>query len=103
MSKRYSIAGACISRPNLRQLLTHFCNLWVKTLKDFKKEVAEFARYLKETPPSEGSTGVLYPGEIEYIREQKRKAEGIEIEDATWDKLKALAGEYNLATGLDLA
>jgi uncharacterized oxidoreductase len=74
-----------------------------RPLKDFKKEVAEFARYLKETPPSEGSTGVLYPGEIEYIREQKRKAEGIEIEDATWDKLKALAGEYKLAAELDLA
>ena len=74
-----------------------------RPLKDFKKEVAEFARYLKSTPPSEGSTGVFYPGEVEYIREQKRKAEGIEIEDATWDKLRALAGEYKLAAELDLA
>src|SRR5712671_6747366 len=32
-----------------------------RPLKDFKKEVAEFARYLKATPPSEGSPGVLYP------------------------------------------
>jgi uncharacterized oxidoreductase len=74
-----------------------------RPLKDFKKEVAEFARYLKSTPPSEGSHGVFYPGEVEYIREQKRKAEGIEIEDATWDKLRALAGEYKLAAQLDLA
>jgi uncharacterized oxidoreductase len=28
---------------------------------------------------------------------------GIEIEDATWDKLKALAGNYKLASELDLA
>ncbi|HMI10060.1 MAG TPA: Ldh family oxidoreductase [Bradyrhizobium sp.] len=74
-----------------------------RPLKDFKKEVAEFARYLKATPPSEGSPGVFYPGEVEYIREQQRKVSGIEVEDATWDKLRALAGEYKLAAELDLA
>ena len=73
-----------------------------RPLKDFKKEVAEFARYLKATPPSEGSTGVFYPGEVEYIREQQRKVAGIDIEDATWDKLRALAGEYKLTAELDL-
>jgi len=74
-----------------------------RPLQDFKKEVAEFARYLKATPPSEGSNGVFYPGEVEYIREQQRKVSGIEVEDATWDKLRALAGEYKLARELDLA
>src|ERR1700726_2342010 len=37
---------------------------------EFKQEVGEFIRYLKATPPAEGSTGVFYPGEVEYIREQ---------------------------------
>jgi len=74
-----------------------------RPLKEFKKEVAEFARYLKATPPSEGSSGVFYPGEVEYIREQQRKISGIEVEDATWDRLRTLAGEYKLATELDLA
>src|ERR1700760_2121927 len=73
-----------------------------RPLKDFEKEVGEFARYLKSTPPSEGSPGVFYPGEIEYIREQKRRAEGIEIEDATFEKLRTLAGEYKLSAELDL-
>jgi LDH2 family malate/lactate/ureidoglycolate dehydrogenase len=73
-----------------------------RPLQQFKKEVAEFARYLKETPLSEGSSGVFYPGEVEYIREQQRRVSGIEIEDATWDKLRALASEYKLATELDL-
>jgi uncharacterized oxidoreductase len=35
------------------------------------------------------------------MREQKRKVEGIEIEDATWEKLRALAGEYKLAAELE--
>jgi len=73
-----------------------------RPLKDFKKEVAEFARYLKSTPPSEGSKGVFYPGEVEYLRERERRRDGIEIEDATWEKLRALAGEYKLAGELGL-
>src|SRR5205814_10582920 len=37
-----------------------------RPLQQFKKEVTEFAKYLKATPPSEGSAGVFYPGEVEY-------------------------------------
>ena len=51
------------------------------------------ARYLKETPLSEGSSGVFYPGEVEYLREQERCKSGIEVEDATWKQLRALAAE----------
>src|SRR5919202_5988337 len=43
-------------------------------LAQFKQQVAEFAHYLKATPPAEGSRGVLYPGEIEHLREQDRRA-----------------------------
>ncbi len=74
-----------------------------RPLKDFKKEVADFARYLKSTPPSEGSKGVFYPGEVEHLRELERRRNGIEIEDATWEKLRALAGEYKIAGELGLA
>ena len=73
-----------------------------RPLQEFKKEVADFARYLKATPPSEGSPGVFYPGEIEHKREQERRKSGIEVEAATWDKLKSLAAEYKLADELDL-
>jgi LDH2 family malate/lactate/ureidoglycolate dehydrogenase len=68
-----------------------------RPLVEFKREVAEFARYLKETPLSEGSTGVFYPGEVEYLREQERRKSGVEIEDATWKKLRTLASELKLA------
>jgi uncharacterized oxidoreductase len=74
-----------------------------RPLEQFRKEVGEFARYLKSTPPSEGSPGVFYPGEVEYIREQQRRKDGVEIEDTTWEKLRTLAGEYKLASELDLA
>jgi uncharacterized oxidoreductase len=73
-----------------------------RPLAEFKREVAEFARYLKATPPADGGRGVLYPGEIEYMREQERRANGIDVEDATWSKLRALAAQYNLSAELGL-
>jgi uncharacterized oxidoreductase len=74
-----------------------------RPLAAFKQEVGEFVRYLKETPPAAGSAGVLYPGEIEHRREEERRRDGIAVEDATWDKLRALAREYGLAERLGLA
>jgi uncharacterized oxidoreductase len=66
----------------------------------FKREVREFAEYLKATPPAAGFTEVLYPGEIEHRREKQRRAEGIPVEDATWDALKSLAAGYGVADRL---
>ena len=63
--------------------------------------MAEFAAYLKATKPMAGFTEVLYPGEIEYRREQERTKNGIEIEDKTWAVLmdwgKKLGCEKQLA------
>jgi LDH2 family malate/lactate/ureidoglycolate dehydrogenase len=73
-----------------------------RPLAEFKREVAEFARYLQATPPSEGSPGVYYPGEIEHRNEQARRKSGIDVEEATWEKLRALATQYGLAAELDL-
>jgi LDH2 family malate/lactate/ureidoglycolate dehydrogenase len=73
-----------------------------RPLAEFKKEVAEFARYLKATPPAAGSPGVFYPGEVEHVRAQERANNGIEVEDTTWNKLRGLAAEYGLAAELDL-
>jgi len=74
-----------------------------RPLAEFRREVADFARYLKATPPSEGSPGVFYPGELEHLRERERARHGIEVEPATWDKLRALAAGYGLAAQLDMA
>jgi LDH2 family malate/lactate/ureidoglycolate dehydrogenase len=73
-----------------------------RPLAQFKQEVAEFARYLQATPPSKGSRGVLYPGEIEHLREQERRQQGIDVEDATWRKLQSLAAGYGLTAELEL-
>src|SRR5437762_2106003 len=71
-----------------------------RPLAEFKKEIGEFAAHLKATKPAEGSSGVYYPGEIEHLREQDRRANRIEVEDATWYKLRSLAEDYGLADRL---
>ena len=68
-----------------------------RDLGTFKREVTEFANYLKATPPAEGFDRVYYPGEIEFEREQERRANGIPIEDATWEGLRKLAAELGVA------
>jgi uncharacterized oxidoreductase len=68
----------------------------LRDLKEFKKEVAEFARYLKATPPSEGFSEVLYPGEIEWRREQERRKSGVEVEDKTWSTLLSLGEKFGV-------
>ena len=73
-----------------------------RPLEEFKKEVTEFAQYLKDTPTAEGVSEVFYPGEPEYLKEKKLLQDGIDVEDSTWDKLRELANEYGLAEKLAL-
>ena len=73
-----------------------------RPLDDFKREVAEFAAYLKSSPPAEGFSEVYYPGELEYLSTRKLLAEGIYVEDSTWAKLTDLAVEYGMAGELRL-
>jgi LDH2 family malate/lactate/ureidoglycolate dehydrogenase len=73
-----------------------------RPLAEFKQEVGEFVGYLKATPPAEGSSGVLYPGEIEHRRQLDRSRNGIEVEDATWYKLQQLADGDGITEKLEL-
>jgi len=54
-----------------------------RDLNTFKQEVTEFAQYLKDTPLAQGSTGIYYPGEVEFLKEKDRRANGVPVEDAT--------------------
>lgn len=67
-----------------------------RPLETFKQEVTEFAKYISSTKPAAGVDRVFYPGEIEYVRSQDRLKNGIEVEDATWEKLIAVADKYGI-------
>jgi uncharacterized oxidoreductase len=65
-------------------------------LGEFKTLVNDFVQYLKDTPPAEGFSEVLYPGELEYRTEQRRRAEGIPVEEETWGQVAKVAERFGL-------
>jgi uncharacterized oxidoreductase len=67
-----------------------------RPLAQFKKDVKEFAEFVKTSPPAAGFNEVLYPGEIEYKTELKRRAEGIFVEDETWHQITELMRELKV-------
>jgi uncharacterized oxidoreductase len=66
-----------------------------RPLEEFKKEVTEFAKYLKNSKPINDDK-IYYPGEIEWLNEQKNIKEGIYIEDLTWEKIKNILMELQI-------
>ena len=40
---------------------------------------------------------MLYPGEIEYRREQERLKNGVEVDDKTWKQMSELASKFGVA------
>jgi len=71
-----------------------------RDLATFKAEITDFAHYLKDTPKAQGFTEIYYPGEVEYLKEKDRRANGVTIEDATWKRLGDLAASYGIADKL---
>ena len=67
-----------------------------RPLAEFKKEMRELAEYIKDTPPAAGFTEVMYPGEIEWRTERRRRGEGIYVEDDTWKEISALIEAHKL-------
>jgi uncharacterized oxidoreductase len=56
----------------------------------FYPETQSFINWLKESPPSPGTPGMLLAGEPERTARLARQ-DGLEIDDATWQELKSSA------------
>jgi len=67
-----------------------------RPLSQFKKEVGEFVEFIKTSPPATGFNEVLYPGEPEYLTEQRRRKEGIFVEDETWTQINQLMQDLGI-------
>ena len=73
-----------------------------RPLATFKQEVTEFAQYLKATKPQKGVKEVLYPGEVEWIREQDRMKNGIEVDDKTLAAFAQIAKKHGIESKVAL-
>ena len=53
-------------------------------------------KYLQDTPPMEGSNGVVFPGERSANTRQERLAQGIPVDPTTWGQVEALIDPYGV-------
>ena len=67
-----------------------------RDLADFKREMKEFAEFVKTSPPASGFSEVLYPGELEARTEATRRKDGIFVEEETWHQITELMRELNV-------
>ncbi len=67
-----------------------------RPLDEFKREMREFAEFIKSSPPAKGFSEVMFPGEMEWRTEQQRLKEGVHIEDATWEEIWGLVTHHKL-------
>lgn len=63
----------------------------------FLDRVEEFLAYLRSSAPRDGIEEILVPGEPEERTTERRRREGIEVDDVTWSELRELARSLGLA------
>jgi LDH2 family malate/lactate/ureidoglycolate dehydrogenase len=74
-----------------------------RDLPGFSADVDEFIAFLKDTDLAEGFTEILYPGELEQRRQDAGLNDGVEVDDAAWESLVALAQAAGVDVPDDLA
>jgi LDH2 family malate/lactate/ureidoglycolate dehydrogenase len=56
----------------------------------FQQSVEDFSEFLLATPPAEGFTEILYPGQLEERTKAERERSGVPVDDQSWTELNAL-------------
>ena len=54
---------------------------------EYKQEIERLVNWVHSSPKLPGVERIYYPGEIEEERRQQRLADGIPIEDSTWNRI----------------
>lgn len=65
----------------------------------YKSEVDATLAHVKASPPRNPAEPVLVPGDPERITRAEREAEGIPIDDTTWEEMLAAGDSVGLARG----
>ena len=65
-------------------------------LPDFNEELKQFIGYIKSAKRAPGVEEILVPGERGFREQNRRRQEGIFIEDNTWEAIQAVATQYQV-------
>ena len=63
---------------------------------DFKAEVGRFIDYVKSAKTAPGFDDILVPGERSWRTARTREAEGVSIEETTWEQICETAKKFNV-------
>lgn len=63
---------------------------------EFKREVKTLVEWVKSSPTLPGVDKIYVPGEIEEERRRQREAEGIPLEETTWEEICATAASLGV-------
>jgi uncharacterized oxidoreductase len=64
---------------------------------EYKREIKILSDWIKSSPTMPGVKQIYLPGEIEQENRRRREADGIFIEDSTWNELTKTADALNVA------
>src|SRR5262245_21112479 len=97
-----ALSGAGCSRPNAQPdgdglLLMAIDIQQFIPLDQFRNHVTQLVEHVKSTPPAPGFREVLVPGEYEHRQEQRRRSEGIFVEETTWSEVVEIARQLDVA------
>ena len=67
---------------------------------EFHQEVSRYIDFVKSSRPSSPDGEVLVPGDPEASNLEQRLAEGIELDDATWNQILEAARDQNVDSDL---
>jgi hydroxycarboxylate dehydrogenase B len=67
------------------------------TQERFERESQAFVDWLKQSPPAPGSDGVRIAGDPEREARERRRHEGIEMDDQTWAEIVAAGAKVGMA------
>lgn len=62
----------------------------------FRTEITDLVASVRGSPPVEPGTTISLPGDPERREQQRRRREGVSLDDGTWGQLVALAGRLGV-------
>ena len=65
-------------------------------LETLKQEIGDLTAWMKSCPPAEGFDEVLYPGELEARTRKERLANGVPLDDTTWEEICGQAEQHGV-------
>lgn len=95
--------GASIRQenPRLGGIVNHMLTILIDPARleqhpTMSQEIAALIAYMRQTPPAAPDKPVLVPGDPERLREAQRRAQGIPVENNTWEEILRTAQNLGL-------